>query len=96
MDYKCCMRRYALLTYILTCSMKNILGNKNKVSNIPLRISMIYALAGCLWIIFSDAVLSLVITDAAVLTRLQTSRAGYSSSSLHSCCTYLLTAMCMP
>jgi PAS domain S-box-containing protein len=52
--------------------MKNILGNKNKVSNIPLRISMIYALAGCLWIIFSDAVLSLVITDAAVLTRLQT------------------------
>lgn len=33
---------------------------------------MIYALAGFLWIAFSDAVLSLVITDHAVLTRLQT------------------------
>ncbi len=40
--------------------------------NISLRISMIYALAGCLWILLSDTVLSLVITDPAVLTRLQT------------------------
>ncbi|MFZ2198783.1 MAG: PAS domain S-box protein, partial [Thermodesulfovibrionales bacterium] len=40
--------------------------------NISLRISMLYALAGCLWILFSDAVLSLVISDPVVLTRLQT------------------------
>ncbi len=43
-----------------------------KVWNLSLRISIIYALAGCLWILFSDTVLSLVITDPAVLTRLQT------------------------
>lgn len=43
-----------------------------KTWNIPLRISMIYALAGCLWIIFSDAALSLVVADPALLTRLQT------------------------
>jgi PAS domain S-box-containing protein len=52
--------------------MKAILDNKNKARNISLRISMIYALAGCLWILFSDTALSLVITDSAVLTRLQT------------------------
>lgn len=52
--------------------MKDIPTNKNIARNIPLRISMIYALAGCLWILFSDAVLSFVITDPAVLTRLQT------------------------
>jgi len=43
-----------------------------KVWNLSLRISIIYALAGCLWILFSDTVLSLVITDPVVLTRLQT------------------------
>ena len=43
-----------------------------KAGNISLRISLIYALGGGLWILFSDTVLSLVITDPAVLTHLQT------------------------
>ena len=52
--------------------MKDILNNPNKAGNISLRISMIYALAGCLWILFSDSLLSLLITDPVVLTHLQT------------------------
>ena len=52
--------------------MKDTLENKNKPWNISLRISMIYALAGCLWILFSDTLLSLFITDPVVLTHLQT------------------------
>jgi two-component system sensor kinase FixL len=40
--------------------------------NIALKISVVYALAGALWILFSDRVLSLLIFDPATLTRLQT------------------------
>ena len=39
--------------------MKDILNKKNRAGNIALRISVIYALAGSLWILFSDTVLSL-------------------------------------
>lgn len=38
---------------------------------IPLKISLIYALTGSLWILFSDLALSLVSKDLAVITRLE-------------------------
>ena len=45
---------------------------KKKSGNLALRISAFYALAGGLWILFSDTLLSLVISDAVTLTHLQT------------------------
>jgi PAS domain S-box-containing protein len=48
------------------------MNSKNRAVNIALRISVIYALAGSLWILFSDTVLSLVISEPAALTHLQT------------------------
>ena len=53
-------------------TMKDILNNKNRAGNIALRISVIYALAGSLWILSSDTVLSLFISEPAALTHLQT------------------------
>ncbi|HLE18320.1 MAG TPA: PAS domain S-box protein, partial [Syntrophales bacterium] len=38
---------------------------------IPIKITLIYALAGGLWIFFSDLVLSLIIKDPDIITRLQ-------------------------
>jgi len=52
--------------------MKDILNKKNRASNIALRISLIYALAGSLWILSSDTLLSLVISEPGALTHLQT------------------------
>jgi PAS domain S-box-containing protein len=45
---------------------------KNKSGNIAVRMTIIYALAGGLWILFSDTLLSLFISDSIVLSRLQT------------------------
>ena len=38
----------------------------------PLKIALIYALAGCLWILFSDRALSELFSDPQTLTRMQT------------------------
>ena len=50
----------------------NKFANNKNAWNISLKISLIYALAGGLWILFSDTLLSLIITDPVTLTHLQT------------------------
>ena len=45
--------------------------HENKSGNSALRISAAYAVTGCLWILFSDTVLSLFLTDPDAITRLQ-------------------------
>ena len=45
--------------------------HENKSGNSALKISAAYAVAGCLWILFSDKILSLFLTDPAAMTRLQ-------------------------
>jgi len=52
--------------------MKDRVNNKRMSGSIALRISMIYAGTGAFWVLFSDTVLSLVISDPATLTHLQT------------------------
>jgi PAS domain S-box-containing protein len=52
--------------------MKDRANNKHDSGQIALRISLIYALAGSLWILFSDTILALVVTDSTTLTYLQT------------------------
>jgi PAS domain S-box-containing protein len=52
--------------------MKDRVNNKRMSGSIALRISMIYAGTGALWVLFSDTVLSLVISDPPTLTHLQT------------------------
>jgi two-component system, LuxR family, sensor kinase FixL len=52
--------------------MKDILKNRNRTGKIALRISAIYAMVGALWILSSDTLLSLFISEPAVLTHLQT------------------------
>ncbi len=52
--------------------MDNIVNKKSKAGNIALRISMTYALAGGLWILFFDTPLSLISFNSVTLTRLQT------------------------
>ena len=38
---------------------------------IPLRISLVYALVGGVWILFSDFLVSVLFTDPAVITRVE-------------------------
>lgn len=52
--------------------MRQLIRQPQTFGNIALRISCAYAAAGALWILFSDTLLSLVISDPAALTRMQT------------------------
>jgi len=49
-----------------------MMEKKPSRSIIPLKISLVYALAGAGWILFSDLVLSIFIREPAAITRLQT------------------------
>ena len=53
-------------------TMRDILNTKNSAVNIALKSSVIYALAGSVWILFSDILLSLFISESGALTHLQT------------------------
>jgi diguanylate cyclase (GGDEF)-like protein/PAS domain S-box-containing protein len=52
--------------------MKIPAGKTSNIKSIPLKISLIYAFIGGLWILFSDMILGLFYEDPAAITRLQT------------------------
>lgn len=60
------------MTSSMNLTEEDMANNQRRYVDVALRISMIYAGAGALWILFSDTVLSLFISDPAALTHLQT------------------------
>lgn len=44
---------------------------------VPFKITAIYALVGGLWVLFSDKVLAMLISDSATITRIQTYKGGF-------------------